>query len=149
TFQIETVNLVGHSMGGLVSMNYIETYQDEEVYPTVDKLIAIGSPFAGIYSKGYFRIHHDPAAENLKPDSDALKKLYENKDVIPEQLKVLSIGSTGDSVVVPQSVRAIQNIVRNNQLTYEMIHDNTLGHSELHEDARVDKMVYSFLNSGE
>lgn len=149
TFQFNTVNLVGHSMGGLVTMDYMETYQNERVYPKVNKLVVIGAPFDGIYNEEYFRIHHDPAAENLKPDSDALKKLYVNKDVIPEQLKVLSIGSTGDSVVVPQSVRAIQNIVRNNQLTYEMIHDNTLGHSELHEDARVDKMVYSFLNSGE
>ncbi|HLS08162.1 alpha/beta fold hydrolase [Lentibacillus sp.] len=146
TFQIETVNLVGHSMGGLVSMNYIETYQDEEVYPTVDKLIAIGSPFAGIYSKGYFRIHHDPAAENLKPDSYALKKLRLNKDVIPEQLEVLSIGSTGDPIAVPESVGFIKHIVSEDQLTYEMIQDDTLGHSALHEDPRVDKMVYSFLN---
>ncbi|WP_188632122.1 alpha/beta hydrolase [Lentibacillus kapialis] len=146
TFQFNTVNLVGHSMGGLVTMDFIETYQNERVYPKVNKLVTIGVPFDGIYNEDYFRIHQDPAAEDLKPDSEALKKLHLNKDVIPEQLKVLSIGSTGDSVAVPQSVGTIKNIVLEPQLDYVMIHDYTLGHSELHEDTRVDKMVYSFLN---
>ncbi|WP_010529322.1 alpha/beta hydrolase [Lentibacillus jeotgali] len=147
TFQFNIVNLVGHSMGGLVTMDYTQTYQNKRMYPKVNKLVAIGTPFDGVYNEDYFRIHHDPAAENLKPDSEALKRLRLNKDVISEQLRVLSIGSTGDSVAVPQSVGAIKNIVPEAQLTYEMIHDNTLGHSELHEDVRVDRMVYSFLNS--
>ncbi|SFB05046.1 Uncharacterized protein with an alpha/beta hydrolase fold [Lentibacillus halodurans] len=145
TYQINTVNLVGHSMGGLVSMNYIENHQDYTVYPSVNKLVAIGSPFDGIYSEPYFQIHHDPAAENLKPSSLALKTLRLNKDAVPEQLDVLSIGSTGDSVAMPESVEMIRKIVDETQLTYKMIDDGTLGHSELHEDARVDKMIYSFL----
>ncbi|TFJ91440.1 alpha/beta hydrolase [Lentibacillus salicampi] len=146
TFQINKVNLVGHSMGGLVSMDFIESYENGKVYPAVDKLITIGSPFDGIYNDGYFHIHHDAGAEDLKPDSYALKRLQLNKDVIPDQLDVLSIGSTGDPVAVPESVGTIQDIVDPAQLTYKMIDDDTLGHSALHEDARVDKMIYSFLN---
>ncbi|MFD1361193.1 alpha/beta fold hydrolase [Lentibacillus salinarum] len=145
TYQIPTINLVGHSMGGLVATNYIEHYQDDVTYPRVHKLIAIGSPFDGIYSDTYFQIHHDPAAENLKPASLALKTLRLNKDAIPAQMEVLSIGSTGDPVAEPESVAMIRHIAREEQLTYKMIEDPSLGHSALHEDARVDKMVYSFL----
>ncbi|QKY71152.1 alpha/beta fold hydrolase [Lentibacillus sp. CBA3610] len=145
TYQVNSANLVGHSMGGLVSMHYIENYQDYSTYPKVKKIAAIGSPFNGIYSDAYFQIHHDPAAEDLKPDSFALNSLRLNKDAIPDDLKVLSIGSTGDSVALPESVEMIRNIVDEKQLTYKMIEDPALGHSALHEDSRIDQMIYSFL----
>lgn len=145
TYGVKTANLAGHSMGGLVSMAYTENYQDYSLYPKVNKLAVIGSPIDGIYNESYFEIHHDPAAEDLKPDSYALKRLRLNKDAIPGDLEILSIGSTGDSVARPESVEGIRNIVDEKQLTYKMIEDPTLGHSELHEDARVDKMIYSFL----
>ncbi|SFE15015.1 Uncharacterized protein with an alpha/beta hydrolase fold [Lentibacillus persicus] len=145
TFGVKRVNLVGHSMGGLVSIEYIENYQDYSHYPEVKKLAVIGSPINGIYNEGYFKLHHDPAAEDLKPDSYALKRLRLNKNAIPDHLDVLSIGSTGDSVARPKSIEGIRKIVDEGQLTYKMIKDPTLGHSALHEDTRVDKMIYSFL----
>lgn len=79
------------------------------------------------------------------PESFALHLLRLNKDAIPNDLDVLSIGSTGDPVAQPESVDMIRNSVDETQLTYKMIDDHTLGHSALHEDARVDKMIYSFL----
>lgn len=147
-YGIDSVNLVGHSMGGLVSMKYVLSYQDSTKYPRVHKLVTIGSPFDGIYSKEYFQINHDSATVDLKPGSGALKLMRLNKEAISDSLQVLSIGSTGDFVALPESVHAIRKIVNEDQLTEKMIENKSLGHSELHENATVDKMVYSFLASG-
>lgn len=144
-YQVDSVNLVGHSMGGLVSMKYIQAYQKPSKYPRVNKLVTIGSPFDGIYSKEYFQMNRDPATVDLKPGSSALKLMRLNKKTVPENLQVLSIGSTGDIVALPESVHAIRKIISEDQLTEKMIENKLLGHSGLHENATVDKMVYSFL----
>ncbi|GAB4075089.1 alpha/beta hydrolase [Barrientosiimonas marina] len=149
TFNMNTVNLVSHSMGSLVATNYIEQYHDKATSPDIGKLIAIGGPFGGIYNDAYFKTNHDPAADDLKPGSRALKKLQMNKDAIPDHLKILSIGSVGDPVAVPESVAIIRRITDDRQLDYQMIHDPSLGHSELHDDYRVDRMVHKFLETSD
>ncbi|MBP1948510.1 alpha/beta fold hydrolase [Virgibacillus litoralis] len=147
TYQIGTVNLVGHSMGGLVALKFIEEYQDQKLYPRVAKLVTVGSPFDGVYSKQYFQVHRDAAAADLKPDSVALQTIRKKKHTIPGGLNVLNIGSTGDLVAMPESVQSLRSIVRKDQLQVKMIEDDMLGHSEMHEDTRVDKLIHSFLQS--
>lgn len=147
-YKVDKVNLVGHSMGGLVSLKYIEGYQNLEKYPHIKRLITIGSPFDGIYNKAYFTVNRDAGAADLKPDSSALQLLRMNKEMIPEGLDVLNIGSTGDAVATPESVQTLQHIIREDQLAQRMIKNSTLGHSELHENAQVDKLIHSFLFSG-
>ncbi len=147
TYHINKVNLVGHSMGGLVALKSIQEYQEQKQYPRVAKLITIGSPFDGIYSKQYFQIHRDAAAVDLKPNSAALQTIREKKHTIPRGLNVLNIGSTGDLVAMPESVQSLRSIVRKGQLQEKMIEDNMLGHSELHENTQVDKLIHSFLQS--
>ncbi|WP_100012179.1 alpha/beta fold hydrolase [Lentibacillus sediminis] len=139
---MDAINLVGHSMGGIVALKYVQDYQGR-AYPEVNKLIAIGSPFAGIFSPEYFHIHHDPAAKDLKPNSVALQIIHENS--VPKQLEVFNIGSTGDTVAVPESVLALESIVPEDQLEQEIIQDRALGHSMLHESRKVDQLIYSFL----
>ncbi|MCM3740493.1 alpha/beta fold hydrolase [Oceanobacillus luteolus] len=142
TYQIDTVNLVGHSMGGIVSLKYIMEY-DGKAYPRVEKLVTIGSPFAGIFDPNYFITHTDRGAEDLKMDSLALRMLHTS--TFPEHVKVLSIGSTGDAVAVPESVAQLRKIVPSSQLKEVMLEDETLGHSALHEHAGVDQLIYRFL----
>ncbi|UJL46934.1 alpha/beta fold hydrolase [Virgibacillus sp. NKC19-16] len=141
-YSIDSINLVGHSMGGIVSLKYLQDYEGE-AYPDVNKLITIGSPFNGIYSHEYFQIHRDAGAIDLKPGSLALQLLHDK--TIPENTDVLSIGSTGDTVAVPESVQAIRNIVPSDQLDEIMIENERLGHSALHESKQVDKIIHSFL----
>lgn len=144
-YHIETINLVGHSMGGLVSLKYVQDYQDPSLYPVTNKLITIGSPFGGIYNREYFQLYQNMDMKDLRPDSRALQLLQYNASGIPEDLQVFSIGSTGDSVAVPDSVQKLRNIVPERQLTEEMIDNRGLGHSELHENELVDQWVYQFL----
>lgn len=148
-YNIDKVNIVGHSMGGLISVKYVEEYQDENVYPTTEKLVTIGSPFDGIYNQTYFQINHDPATIDLKPNSMALQKLRSAKQSIPNDLKVLNIGSTGDPVATPKSVKALRMIIPDDQLETIIIKNNELGHSELHESVQVDHLIRSFLSKSD
>lgn len=145
-YNAKSINLVGHSMGGVVSLKYIEDYQDENKYPRINKLITLGSPFDGIYSEEYFRLHRDAAAIDLMPDSAALNILKSNKDAFPDHIDVLNVGSTGDLIAVPESVNSLQDIVSEEKLTEVMIDNEKLGHSALHENEHVDKLVHDFLN---
>lgn len=138
----ESVNLVGHSMGGIVSLKYIMQYQSED-YPEVKKFIALGAPFAGILSQEYFQIHHDPAAEDLKPDSAGFQLL--EAGTFPKKTQVLNIGSTGDTVADTDSVQALENYVPEEQMEEIIIKDNDMGHSHLHHSGQVDKIISSFL----
>ncbi|WP_449354523.1 alpha/beta fold hydrolase [Virgibacillus natechei] len=142
SYSVDSINLVGHSMGGIVALKYLQDYTGE-AYPSANKLITIGSPFNGIYSQEYFQINHDAGAIDLKPDSLALQTVHDN--TIPENTDVLSIGSTGDPVAVPESVQAIETIIPDDQLDEIMIENRRLGHSALHESKQVDKEIHSFL----
>lgn len=141
-YSIESVNLVGHSMGGIMSLKYTMEYAGEE-FPAVSKLIAIGSPFDGIYDKDYFITHTDPAAYDLRRGSAALQLLSDGK--FPAGIPVLSIGSTGDAIALPESVVHLRNIIPAQLLTEIMIDDLELGHSALHENREVDELIHSFL----
>lgn len=144
-YQHVTFNLVGHSMGGITAIKYLEDYQNSRKFPRIEKLILLGSPFDGVYSKEYFEIHKAPAATDLKHNSTALQLLRNNSYKIPKSIDVLSIGSTGDVIAEPKSVNTISEIVDNRQLKKIMIDRKEIGHSELHEDEDVDHMIYSFL----
>ncbi|WP_084268685.1 alpha/beta fold hydrolase [Oceanobacillus damuensis] len=141
-YYIDSVNLVGHSMGGIISVKYAMDYDGKD-YPRVNKIIAIGSPFDGIYSEEYFHIHQDAAAMDLKPGSLALQLLKEG--TFPADIEVLSIGSTGDVIALPESVQALRTIIPNGNLQEIIIENEKLGHSALHENKEVDKMIHSFL----
>lgn len=142
---VKSVNLVGHSMGGIVSLKYIEEYQDEMTYPQIAKFVTLGSPFDGIYSEEYFRIHRDAAAIDLIPESPALSMLKTNREAFPDHIDVLSIGSTGDLIAMPESVQALRDIVSGQRLKEIMINNETLGHSALHENGNIDEIVHDFL----
>ncbi|MEW9675186.1 alpha/beta fold hydrolase [Lentibacillus sp. L22] len=144
-YHIHSVNLVGHSMGGIVSLKYLEEYQETSRYPVTNKLITIGSPFNGIYNRYYFQINHDAATTDLKPNSAALQLLRKNAVAIPDYINVLSISSTGDPVAVPESVGKLKTMIPQSRLTEKIIDNDYLGHSELHENTQVDQMIYSFL----
>ncbi|WP_080875407.1 alpha/beta fold hydrolase [Oceanobacillus timonensis] len=141
-YRVEEVNLIGHSMGGILAVKYTMEYTRNE-YPTVNKLVAIGSPFDGIYNQGYFEIHQDAAAEDLKPDSHALNMLREN--MFPADVNVYSIASTGDSVAVPESVKTLRYMIPEKNFKETIIDDPHLTHSALHESLQIDKLIHSFL----
>lgn len=146
-YHVDRANLVGHSMGGIVSFKYIQEYQNEKEFPIIEKLVTLGSPFDGIYNEEYFRYNQDAAAVDLKPDSPALNILRKNKQSFPENIKVLVIGSTGDLIARPESVKAITSMMSTNTIKKMIIENKELGHSALHENENIDLLIYDFLYS--
>ncbi|TYS18685.1 alpha/beta hydrolase [Rossellomorea vietnamensis] len=144
-FNAPQVNLVGHSMGGLVSTNYLEQTNGNSEYPETIKFAAIGSPFDGISKESYHRVNTGEALIDLRPDSDALKNLVKNRGQFPSQLQVLAIAGSGDQVVDIESAFAIGEIVPQNNLEKRLIEDEKIDHSGLHETEKVDKILKKFL----
>ncbi|WP_456274520.1 alpha/beta hydrolase [Bacillus sp. AK031] len=144
-FGINNVNLVGHSMGGLVSVDYLEKSSGNDKYPHTVKLAVIGSPFNGIDKESYHRVNTGEAVIDLKPGSEALKALVKNREDLPADIQVLAIAGAGDQVVEVESAFGIGSIIKKDQLQTELIDDKKIDHSGLHETEKVDKLIKKFL----
>ncbi|WP_313470147.1 alpha/beta fold hydrolase [Carnobacterium sp.] len=153
TYQIDEVNLVGHSMGGVSSFRYLVTYGEDESLPTVHKFVAIGAPF------------NDFVTGN---EAQSLDELNQNGPVViserysdfaagiqhyPKLTKMLNIvgdlqdGSNGDGTVPVRSGLAIGYLMQTKGLDYheEEVVGAQTHHSQLHENTQVDKLVGDFL----
>ncbi|MFB5662864.1 alpha/beta fold hydrolase [Alteribacillus sp. HJP-4] len=150
THDIQQVNLVGHSMGGLTSTNYLLNNEDGN-YPEVEKLVVMGSPFKGIHMEEYFEVNYGEATKDLHPQSEALTSMVDNKARFDEETLVLAIaGQTTiepatDNLVTVESAFGIRDIARTDQYSEEMFRDKMATHSGLHEHPGVDKTVAEFL----
>ncbi|WP_053217561.1 alpha/beta fold hydrolase [Virgibacillus senegalensis] len=151
TYGFEQANLVGHSMGGLTSANFLLT-SDGEHYPTVNKLIVIGSPFKGISAERYYKPDSSAAAVDLRVDSPALTSMVTHKAAFPAHTQVLAIAGAlqrndnpGDGLVAVSSALGIKDIVQKDHYHQEVFFDREATHSGLHEHLGVDKAITSFL----
>lgn len=93
-YNFDTINIVGHSMGGVISVKYIEdTYGTD--FPRVDKLITLDSPIDGaVLAKRYRFIFS--ANKDLAIGSKAIKQLVDNKELFDPQTKVVSYAAIKD-----------------------------------------------------
>jgi uncharacterized alpha/beta hydrolase family protein len=144
-FGINRVNIVGHSMGGLVSVDYLEKSRESSQYPQTLKLVVIGSPFSGIDKESYHRNNTGEALIDLMPESEALTTLVENREDFPSDIKVLAVAGTGDQIVEVESAFGIEAIAAKDQLQTKLIDDKKINHSGLHETEKVDKLLRKFL----
>lgn len=151
-YGIKSVNLVGHSMGGLAATNLLLN-RNAEASPIVQKLVVIASPFTGIFLDSYFKKNYGEAAYDLQSGSKALQSM-KNKN-FPLGVEVLAIagvinrgeprGEYWDGLVHLRSVRGISEMVPPEQLSGEIIFDHQATHSGLHEIKAVDEALQQFL----
>ncbi|MGP4076117.1 alpha/beta fold hydrolase [Halobacillus sp. K22] len=151
---IQQINLVGHSMGGLAATNFLLHYQKDQ-YPAVQKLAVIASPYKGINKEGYFEVHSGPAANDLKPDSDALNSMLSRKEFFPEGVDTLVIAGVinpsevesehWDGLVHASSVKGMKSIVPFGSYEEAIVFGKSATHSGLHEHPEVDQLLGEFL----
>ncbi|MEK4027656.1 alpha/beta fold hydrolase [Pseudobacillus sp. FSL P4-0506] len=144
-YKFEEVNIVGHSMGGIVSVKFLEEYAKKTGYPFISKLVVIGSPFSGLKDRSYLNRNSGPAAMDLMPQSAALEKLFKQKENFPSDVQVMAIASSGDQLVSVDSALSLNKIVPASNFHHAVITDLSLNHSGLHESKKVDQLIGRFL----
>jgi len=89
------VDVVAHSMGGLVARAYVCT---RGAACGIARLVTLGTPHQGTHV--FRRLGHDPMLIQMRPDSPLLRRLASD-DPVPTLVECVAIYSTGDAVVVP------------------------------------------------
>ncbi|MBD1382298.1 alpha/beta fold hydrolase [Metabacillus arenae] len=146
-YEIENVNIVAHSMGGLVSAKYIEDYAG---LPKVKKLVTIGTPFHGIRKYDFHQRFGQANAPDLYENSMATKDLLSDRQSFDSHIKVLAIAGKlskhgGDGLVTVRSATGIKDIIKDENYSEKIIKDERSSHSGLHEHEEVDKYVSEFV----
>lgn len=91
----EQVQIVGHSMGGIVARDYVQSFGGDE---HVDTVITLGSPHRGTHAA---RLGMGPAVKELTPGSAFLRRLEEGAR--PSGVRWISYYSDLDAMVLPSS----------------------------------------------
>ncbi|WP_173917810.1 alpha/beta fold hydrolase [Halobacillus sp. Marseille-Q1614] len=153
-YAISQVNLVGHSMGGLASTNFLLNNQEGD-YPEVKKLITIGSPFLGIGQNDYFSLNTGEATVDLQVKSNALVTMLNSKENFEKDIQALSIAGVinendleedqWDGVVTKPSALGLRGIVPRKNFSELVFSGPSATHSGLHEHTGVDEAVAEFL----
>jgi pimeloyl-ACP methyl ester carboxylesterase len=90
------IDLIGHSMGGLVARTYIQLLGGAR---RVDHCVTLGSPHTGTYSAYWLP---NRVGEELRPDSDILRKLAATF-ADSGKIKFCSIVGGSDNIVLPRA----------------------------------------------
>ncbi|WP_083566264.1 alpha/beta hydrolase [Domibacillus mangrovi] len=145
-YGINRVNIVSHSMGGIVSVKFLQELYDPARHPVTDKLVTIGSPFDGVAGGRWFTQNTGPAVYDLMPGSPALAQIAAGHTHFPAETDVLNIASTGDQVTPVKSALHLKAIVPKKNYHVNVIYDKTIDHSGLHETPIVDEKIGHFFS---
>lgn len=153
TYQIDEVNIVGHSMGGVSSFRYLVTYGSDESLPKVNKFVAIGAPFndfvTGNEAQGLDTLTQEGPLVSSQRYSDfaAAIQHYPKTTPLLNIVGDLQDGSDGDGTVPMRSGLAISYLMQIKGINYreEIITGPQASHSQLHENTHVDELVAGFL----
>lgn len=92
---VDKVNLVGHSMGGIIARNYIQLRGGSE---KVDGCVILGSPHFGSKLTPFSIA---PLGKAIVPGSDFLQRL--NKAPVPTGVQITNIFTRKDNMILPNA----------------------------------------------
>jgi triacylglycerol esterase/lipase EstA (alpha/beta hydrolase family) len=92
---VNKVNLVGHSMGGIIARNYVQRRGGQD---KVDRLIFLGTPHQGSKLTPFSFM---PLGKLLMPGSDFLNRL--NNEPAPTGVRAINIYTRKDNMVLPNT----------------------------------------------
>ncbi len=126
--ETDHVDLIGHSMGGLVARYYINFLGGEE---KVERLITLGTPHHGTILGA---LSSFISGAQMRPQSKFLSRLAENDNIL-EAVKVCSIYSDFDQIIIPWESSVLEGKNRINRKVPD------LGHAGLVYSRRVYKEI--------
>ena len=114
------VDVVGHSLGGLIARYYVQRLGGDA---RVHTLVTLGTPHAGTRVAPLLSAH--PVVRQMCPDSDVIAEL---RQPAPEcRTRMVSFWSDGDQLMVPAEVARIDHP----DLLSQNIHIHGIGHLTL------------------
>lgn len=130
----DKIDIISHSMGGIVSRYYIEQMNGAK---NINKLITIGTPHKGTKT-AVFGIGAN--ARELRVNSDFMKGL--NSKPLPDKVRYYSLWSNLDNLVIPQQSSILPEPAQN-------IKFYSTGHLTLLFSSKVFLKVIEILESNE
>lgn len=152
-YAISEFNLVSHSMGGPVTL-YWALHERSASSPTLKKFVPIAGPFNGvIYIDDTPNTNNLTSSGNPKLQNSAYRSYYRARMHFPTETKILNIygnledGSNSDSLVTNVSARSLAYLLQKHVTSYKelMIKGPNARHSQLHNNAEVNRAVIRFL----
>jgi triacylglycerol lipase len=98
------IDLVCHSMGGIVARVYLQLLGGHR---RVDHCITLGTPHKGTYNAYWIPTK---VGDELRPDSDLIKKL-EKTEYLNSRTQVTSIVAGSDNIIIPRVNSGHQNSI--------------------------------------
>lgn len=95
----ESVDMVAHSMGGLVARLAVVDY---DLADSINTFISLGTPHRGTCAARYANTEHTRA---MRPDSEIIKRI--NSKPWPESIRTVTLWSKNDLLVVPAEAALI------------------------------------------
>lgn len=153
-YQVNEVNLVGHSMGGVSIFRYLFTYSTQvNDLPHVAKYIAIAAPF-NEFLDSFSQQNQTELLQNGPAEESTRYQDFANQIAqMPTDVKValfagkLSADELDDGTVPLSSALAVNALLVNhgNQVQTQIFTGIHAQHSALHANGKVDAAVAKFL----
>lgn len=149
------INLVGHSMGNLQIVDYINENYNNKKLPKINKIVSIAGHYNGYLGEEVGQKAKIKNEQTGQPDmySDSFKKLLSLRKHYPKEIEVLNIygdkkdGSNSDGSVSVASAQSYKYLINGRAKLYRevKISGKDAQHSKLHENKEVDKLLINFL----
>ncbi|OZG49176.1 alpha/beta hydrolase [Bombiscardovia coagulans] len=148
-------NVVAHSMGNMVLMNYLKDYSGDSSLPRLRKQVDLAGNFNGIIGWD-----DEPHQMKFQKDGSPLPQTSEFTNILPlrssypyHQVDILNVygdigdGSQSDGNVTNASSKALHYIVVDRAKSYKelLIRGNEGQHSNLHESNQVCIAIIQFI----
>lgn len=153
-YQVDKVNLIGHSMGGVSAYRYMGTYGQEDTLPKIEKFVAIGAPFNEFVDTSESQSVEDLLKNGPDTPSQRYQDFTDLTPQIPNDTSVLLIAGQlskadfTDGTVPLTSALSVYPLLENNgfnDISYSIIQGQRSSHSMLHENSKVNRQIEQFL----
>lgn len=147
------INLVGHSMGNLEIINYINDNTDNKQLPRVNHLVAIAGHYNGLVGQSQAEKATLDSAGKPSWMDPTYQELLSLRKTFPRNTRVLNIygdlqnGTHSDKDVPVNSAKSLKYLVAGRAKSYQEVEikGKNAQHSKLHNNSQVNQELIEFL----
>lgn len=147
-----SINLVGHSMGNLEIINYINDNSNDSSLPKINHLVAIAGHYNGLVreKEAFSKVNSEGRPQH---ETDTYRPLLGLRQTFPTNTRVLNIygnkqdGSHSDGDVPVNSAKSLKYLVSERAKSYRQVEIKgpNAQHSKLHNNSQVNRLLINFL----